>query len=421
MTVESPSILDQYRRVRLASAVIVEPLEPEDCCIQSMPDVSPLKWHLAHTTWFFETFVLKPGLPGYQTPDSRFESLFNSYYNSVGQQFARSERGFLSRPTFAEVLEYRQHVDDAMQTLLAGDPNPSLLNVVELGVHHEQQHQELMLMDIKHVFSRNPLDPVYRERDTEEATDLIQFDWVEFESSLVKIGHSGTDFCFDNETPEHQVYVEKFELANRLTTCGEYLEFINDGGYERPEFWLSEGWRVVKDCGWDAPLYWQLQGDQWSVFTLAGLKELNPSEPVCHVSYYEADAFARWSQCWLPQESYWETAARAKESKGGSFLESGHLHPQPGGASVDCGGLSQMFGDLWEWTRSPYIAYPGYRASRGALGEYNGKFMCNQMVLRGGCCATPESHFRLTYRNFYPAGARWPFTGIRLCRELGAD
>lgn len=419
--VDSPSILEQYRKVRLASAAIVAPLEPEDCCIQSMPEVSPLKWHLAHTTWFFETFVLKPGLPGYQTLDSRYEYLFNSYYNTVGQQYTRSERGFLSRPTFVEVLEYRRHVDDAMQTLLSTDADPSLLSVVELGVHHEQQHQELMLMDIKHVFSCNPLLPVYQERDAGGFSNETPLGWIEIESSLVKVGHSGAGFHFDNETPQHQVYVETFELANRLTTCGEYLEFINDGGYERPELWLSEGWRVVNERGWKAPLYWQPQGDQWSVFTLAGLRELDPGEPVCHVSYYEADAFARWSECWLPQESYWETAAGENGSTGGNFVESGRLHPRAASSDSEGSSSSQLFGDLWEWTRSPYIAYPGYRASSGALGEYNGKFMCNQMVLRGGCCATPESHFRLTYRNFYPADARWPFTGIRLCRELGGE
>ncbi len=424
---DAGSLAETFRSVRHASEVLCEPLGPEDCCIQSMPDVSPTKWHLAHTSWFFETFVLKGALPGFGSPDPQYEYLFNSYYNAVGRQYSRPRRGLLSRPTLAEVMQYRARIDEAMEELLATEPDQELLAIVELGTHHEQQHQELMLMDIKHVFSCNPLHPAYRELPASQEVDVAPLDWLKVDGSLQWMGHDGQGFAFDNETPQHRAYVDSFQIASRLVTCGEYLEFMNDKGYERPELWLSDAWSLIQQRRWNAPLYWQWQDGRWRIMTLGGMRDVNPSEPVCHVSYYEADAFARWKNCWLPRESVWETVA-SKQQLEGNFVEQGRLHPTPlpspgqsaGGlaSSFDRSSLpAQMFGDVWEWTCSPYSAYPGYRATEGALGEYNGKFMCNQMVLRGGSCVTPVSHIRATYRNFFPPDARWPFTGIRLTKE----
>ncbi len=417
---DSRLLADEFRAIRRASDALCEPLEPEDCCIQSMPDVSPTKWHLAHTSWFFETFVLKSALPGFRSPDPQYEYLFNSYYNTVGRQYARAERGLLSRPTLAEVMGYRARVDEAMEELfanyLASEPDQELLAVIEMGMHHEQQHQELMLMDIKHVFSRNPLRPAYRALPITLEEDVPPLNWLRFDGELQLIGHDGLGYAFDNETPQHRAYVESIQIADRLITCGEYLEFMDDRGYERPELWLSDAWNIIQARGWNAPFYWECEDGQWRIMTLGGMRDLNPSEPVCHVSFYEADAYARWMGCWLPRESVWETVASALRIKG-NFREEDRLHPTPLTSPNGTSGPAQMFGDVWEWTCSPYCAYPGYRARDGALGEYNGKFMCNQMVLRGGSCATPISHIRATYRNFFPPDARWPFTGIRLTKE----
>jgi ergothioneine biosynthesis protein EgtB len=419
---ESAMLADRYRNVRRASKAIFAPLEPEDCCIQSMPDVSPIKWHLAHTSWFFEAFVLKQALPDYRSPHPQYEYLFNSYYNTVGKQYARAQRGLLSRPTLPEVVAYRAHVDEAMERLfasqLAEESAQALLAIIELGTHHEQQHQELMLMDIKHVFSCNPLLPVFRDDllTTSEAS-VPPLKWLQYNGGLQTIGHDNSGFSFDNESPQHRAHVEPFQIADRLITCGEYLEFIEDKGYERPELWLSDGWNIVQSRGWNAPLYWLHEGNQWQIMTLGGMRDINRSEPVCHVSFYEAEAFARWMGCWLPRESAWEMVARELPRQG-NFQEQDSLQPIPLVPQTDTSSPAQMFGDVWEWTCSPYSPYPGYRANAGPLGEYNGKFMCNQMVLRGGSCATPSSHIRSTYRNFFPPDARWPFTGIRLTKEM---
>ena len=407
----------RYSDVRLLTERHCEPLCPEDCVIQSMPDTSPTRWHLAHVTWFFETFVLSEGLPDYTPFRTDFSYLFNSYYNSIGQPFARPNRGLLSRPTVAEVFEYRRAVDQRMQEfLLESDPDrlAPLLPVVEIGLHHEQQHQELLLTDIKHVFSCNPLYPTYQERSTQAAPDLPAIDWSSYEESMVWIGHDGKGFAFDNESPRHKVWLDPFLLANRLSTNEEYLQFIEDDGYARPELWLSAGWNQVCEQGWRSPLYWVKQDDGWWNFTLSGLRPVAPDEPVCHVSFFEADAFARWSKARLPTESEWESAAQNLKIQG-KFVEEAAFHPLPISDEASSG-PAQVFGDVWEWTASDYSAYPGYQPLEGALGEYNGKFMCNQYVLRGGSCATPKSHIRRTYRNFFPTESRWQFSGIRLAR-----
>jgi ergothioneine biosynthesis protein EgtB len=405
--------------VRQASADFCRPLTAEDCVIQSMPDASPTRWHLAHTTWFFETFVLAKEVRSYRPVNASYEYLFNSYYNAVGDPFPRPQRGLISRPTVADVWEYRYEIDRRMERLLESPRlfSGELLNVIELGLHHEQQHQELMHTDLKHAFSCNPLLPAYREQpesSTEKATPL---EWIHFEGGIYSIGHDGEGFAFDNETPRHCLFLEPFALANRPATNAEFLEFVNDGGYRRPELWLSLGWQTVQAECWQAPLYWRRSEDgPWREFTLAGLRPIRPQAPVCHLSYFEADAFARWRGARLPTEAEWEVAAQAAPTEGedirGHFVETGLLHPAP--ASERPHGLTQLFGDVWEWTSSSYAPYPGYRPLAGALGEYNGKFMCNQYVLRGGSCVTPQSHIRPTYRNFFPPEARWQFTGVRL-------
>ena len=415
----------RYRSVRRASETICAPLEVEDYCIQSMPDVSPTKWHLAHTSWFFETFVLAQALPTYVPPHAKYNFLFNSYYNAVGDRHLRPERGLLSRPTVAEIMDYREHVDDAMEDMLATNDelDDDLLSVIETGLHHEQQHQELMLMDIKHVFSCTPLRPAYRELTPPQVSDVRPLEWIPYEGELRWIGHDGEGFAFDNESPRHRTYVERFQIADRLITCGEFLEFIEDGGYQRPDLWLSDGWNIVQSQGWQAPLYWQRESDAWRIMTLGGMSDLNLSEPVSHVSFYEADAFASWMGCWLPRENAWEVIAAGLPIEG-NFVEQEQFQPLPPAANStrssagESGQPLQMFGDLWEWTCSPYGPFPGFRAADGALSEYNGKFMCNQMVLRGGSYGTPCTHIRPTYRNFFPPDARWPFTGIRLTKEL---
>ena len=412
------ALLIQYEHVRRATETLCTTLETEDYVVQSMPDASPVKWHLAHTSWFFETFVLGPeGAAG--PPDSAgYSYLFNSYYNAVGDRIPRPRRGLLSRPTVAEVYGYRAAVDDRMRTFLAGCDDRDLERLtplIVLGLNHEQQHQELILTDLKHAFAANPLLPVFRELGRAETVSPGPMRWVEYPGGVRAIGHEGPGFAFDNEGPRHEVFVRPYRLGDRLVTNGEFLEFMADGGYERPELWLSDGWNACQAQQWMAPLYWQGKASQWHAFTLGGLREVEPAEPVCHVSFYEADAYARWAGARLATEAEWELAA-ADSPITGNFVESGRLHPVPLPApSGDH--PSQLFGDVWEWTQSSYSPYPGYRPAAGALGEYNGKFMCNQIVLRGGSCATPRSHVRSTYRNFFPPDARWQFSGIRLAED----
>ncbi len=406
------SLGDRYRRVRAATTALCEPLEPEDFVVQSMPDASPAKWHLAHTTWFFEQFLLKPYLPGYRLFQAQFQYLFNSYYESVGPMHTRADRGLLTRPTVREVFAYRDHVDRYMDKFFERlGEDERLASTIELGLNHEQQHQELLLMDLKHLFSRNPTQPVYRDRMQMGTSEVMPMRFHTFDGGVQEIGATGKHFCFDNELPRHRVFTESFALADRLVVNSEYREFVRDGGYRRPGLWLSDGWATLKREGWTQPQYWSESLD--SEFTLAGVQPLDPATPVSHLSYYEADAFARWAQMRLPTEAEWEIAASSLAVQG-NFLDDGVLHPVPAGHADH---LHQVFGDLWEWTASPYAAYPGFRPLGGALGEYNGKFMCNQFVLRGGCCVTPREHVRATYRNFFYPHSRWQFAGVRLARE----
>jgi ergothioneine biosynthesis protein EgtB len=397
-----------YGAVRAATTALTAPLAPEDMAVQAMPDASPAKWHLAHTTWFFETFVLKHAAPRYRPFHPRFEYLFNSYYNGVGPQWYRPSRGLLTRPTAAEIMEYRGHVDDAMTRLLESGAFPE--PVVELGLQHEQQHQELILTDVKYLLSQNPLRPVYRPGSAATRTSPTPAGWIEGTPGVRAIGHHGIGFGFDNEFPRHDELIRPFRIADRLVTNGEYRAFIEDGGYRRPELWLADGWATVRDRRWEAPLYWAVEQGAFLLYTLTGFRPVDDAEPVCHLSFYEADAFARWRGARLPTEAEWEVTA-ADRALRGNFVENGRFHPAPGD------GDSQLFGDVWEWTASPYLAYPGYRPAAGTLGEYNAKFMCNQFVLRGGSCATPLSHIRATYRNFFPPEARWQFSGIRLAED----
>ena len=418
---------ERFAAIRRDSESLAANLSPEDQAIQSMPDVSPTKWHLAHTSWFFETFLLGPRDPAYRVFDPDFAYLFNSYYEAVGPRHPRPQRGLLSRPTIDMVGAYRDHVTEAMLRLIERADEAvwrEIAPLVELGLHHEQQHQELILMDIKHVFSVNPLLPAYQApRLHAVAAAPPTPGWVEFSGGLTEIGHDGSGFAFDNEGPRHKVWLEPFRLATHPVSCGEYLEFVEDGGYRRPEFWLSDGWATVQQQGWQAPLYWRCEpapgkaGGEWRIFTLSGERRVAPAEPVCHVSFYEADAFARWAGKRLPTEAEWEIAASDLPLMG-NLGDSDHFHPCPDGAEAGEGSLRQMIGDVWEWTASPYVPYPRFRAVSGAIGEYNGKFMSNQMVLRGGCAATPAEHIRATYRNFFPPSARWAFSGLRLAEDL---
>jgi ergothioneine biosynthesis protein EgtB len=411
-------LAEAYRSVRRCSEQLCEPLEIEDYVIQSMPDASPVKWHLAHTSWFFETFVLMALLPGYRPFDPRFAVLFNSYYNAVGPRWPRSQRGLLSRPTVAEVYAYRKHVNHGMETLFQ-PPHRALLeqaaNALIVGLNHEQQHQELIVTDVKHALAGNPLRPVYRRRPPATGRRPAG-GWTAFPAGLSMIGREGEGFAFDNESPRHQTYLQEFRLADRLVTNGEYMKFLSDGAYDRPELWLSDGWAARQSEAWAAPLYWVREGGEWFATTHGGFQPVDLAEPVCHVSFYEADAYARWAGARLPTEAEWETAASSVRITG-HFLEAGNFHPAAVVASDDGGPLFQLYGDVWQWTASPYVGYPGYAPLPGALGEYNGKFMCNQMVLRGASCATPRTHARRTYRNFFPPNARWQFTGIRLARD----
>jgi ergothioneine biosynthesis protein EgtB len=409
--------VDEYLHIRSRSEALAEPLEVEDQCIQTIPEVSPTKWHLAHVSWFFETFLLKPFLTGYREFHPRFGYLFNSYYYGVGHMHPRPNRGLLSRPTLDEVLAYRRHVDGYMQQLLKAPAHPQREEILlrcEVGLHHEQQHQELMVTDIKHVLASNPLQPAYAElpRSTGRAAPLR---WLAFDGGLTEIGAAGKAFAYDNECPRHPVYLQPFRLASRPVSNGEYLAFVADGGYEHAEYWLADGWAVIGREGWRMPLYWEQHEGAWYEMTLGGLRQLDSEAPVAHLSYFEADAYARWAGGRLPTEAEWELAAQGVAVTG-NFAGTGCLQPMPA-EQPGAGELQQLYGDVWEWTQSPYVAYPGFRPLSGALGEYNGKFMCGQFVLRGGSCATPDGHIRATYRNFFYPHDRWQFSGLRLAED----
>ena len=414
----------RFHQIRKFTNSLCVGLEPEDCVVQSMPDVSPTKWHLAHTAWFFETFILKKFVSEYQAEIPEYAYLFNSYYNAAGDMHRRDLRGLISRPTVTEAQRYRDSIDSHIDDLLSNS-DQSLLDEVEpllvLGMHHEQQHQELLITDIKHVFAQNPLHPVFRRRNRDLASrEIFPIQFIDFEETVTGIGHDGGEFAYDNESPRHRALIPAFSLATRPVTNGEYIAFIEDNGYNRSEFWLSLGWMTVNEQRWTAPLYWTKRDGTWWNFTLSGQRPVDQSEPVTHVSYFEADAYANWAGARLPTEFEWERAASRCPVEG-NFVETESFHPapaQPGvSAEKSVNHLHQMFGHVWEWTRSAYSPYPGYRAAPGALGEYNGKFMCNQYVLRGGSCATSRTHIRRTYRNFFQPEKRWQFTGIRLARD----
>ena len=423
---DKPASLDRLRarfhRVRSLSEELVETLEIEDFVVQTCADVSPMKWHLAHTSWFFETFVLQVYDNSYRTPNSKYGELFNSYYNSVGPQFSRPNRGTLSRPTVSEVMAYREIVTSKTTEFLEGLPEELTQDVstrIELGINHEQQHQELMLTDIKHVFGQNPLLPSYVSREEFPAADPVTPQWCEFEGGLCDMGYSGDGFSFDNECPQHTVFLQPYALCTELVTQGEFLEFMDAGGYANHSLWLSDGWDRVQNEQWTHPLYWHKKNqDEWFVMTLSGLKKLDPNAPVCHLSFFEADAYARWRGCRLPTESEWEHAAVKNggvASSKGTLLEDKIYHPVGKTTKNDLR-MRHLFGEVWEWTSSAYTPFPGYRAGPGALGEYNGKFMNAQRVLRGGSCASSLEHLRPSYRNFFQPEKRWQFSGLRLAR-----
>ncbi|KJS05886.1 MAG: hypothetical protein VR73_11290 [Gammaproteobacteria bacterium BRH_c0] len=411
------TIAAQFQRVRANSIALCEPLELEDYGLQAMASTSPPKWHLAHTTWFFETFVLVPYIHNYQRWHPAFEHLFNSYYNGIGTPFSRPQRGLLSRPSVSEVMEYRRAIDERILTLLESSQTlgRNILETIELGLHHEQQHQELLLTDLKYSFHVNPLQPAYRaSRRPAEVTQAEPEDpWVAFEGGVVEVGAEGQGFCFDNETPRHRQYLEPFCLAWRPVSNSDVLAFMADGGYQRPELWLADGWDLVQRERLTAPLYWQRSDNGWRHFTLAGQVPLVANQTACHLSYYEADAYARWAWARLPTEAEWEHAAKS-QVVAGNFIDTGQCHPD---VAVSSSPLAQLFGDVWEWTSSSYSPYPGYAPAAGAIGEYNGKFMCNQMVLRGGSCVSDRAHIRATYRNFFYPADRWQFSGLRLARS----
>ncbi len=406
----------RYSDVRDRTEALAAPLGPEDQVVQSMPDCSPTKWHRAHTTWFFDQFVLEPD----PAPETRF--LWNSYYEAVGERHPRDRRGLLTRPTCDEVASYRRSIDEQVLDALPS-MSAARLDLVELGCHHEEQHQELLLMDAKHLLAQNPLRPAYASTRVGRARgDGGTWGWVGHDGGVVEVGHDGRGFHFDNEAPRHEVLLVPFALADRLVSCGDWLDFMADGGYERPELWMSDGWATVQAAGWEAPLYWERTDGRaggWSVFTLGGLRPVDAAEPVVHVSWYEADAFARWAGHRLPTEEEWEAVAHPLGAEGleGSFLDTDVLHPRAPGRHRNGAPPRQLFGEVWQWTASPYSPYPGFHPAEGAVGEYNGKFMVNQQVLRGGCCATPRGHARTTYRNFFPPAARWAFSGLRLAAD----
>ena len=408
-------LAQRYRDVRAATEALCAPLVTEDYVVSSMPDVSPTKWHLAHTSWFFETFILTPHLATYRALDARYAYLFNSYYVQAGERHCRAQRGLVTRPTVGQVYAYRAWIDDAMSRLLteiAGDHAHPAWPLIEMGLHHEQQHQELLLTDIKHVFFTNPMRPAYRSTRLPESPFVAQ-GWQTVDAGVYDIGHEGSGFHFDNEAPRHRTYLAGCRIAHRLTTNAEFAEFVRDGGYSRPELWLSAGWATVQEQGWQAPLYWEHVDGAWHEFTLAGTHPIDLHAPVTHVSHHEADAFARWAQLRLPTEPEWEVSAR-EHPLSGRFVDAGLFHPSADARS----GPQQHVGDVWQWTQSAYLAYPGFQPAAGAIGEYNGKFMSDQWILRGASCATPATHARHSYRNFFPSDARWQFSGIRLAGDL---
>jgi len=399
----------RFAETRAMTMRLTEFLSAEDQMLQSMPEASPVKWHLAHTTWFFETFILIPNSTNYRPFDRNFQYIFNSYYKQLGGHPYRGARGLMSRPALEQVHAYRKHVERGMMEFLPQAEGEEL-SLLELGLNHEQQHQELILTDIKHGLWSGPLRPEPLA-DQAMQIDTRKLVWLEVDGGVHAIGHDGQGFAFDNEGPRHEVLLQPFQIASRLVTNGEYLEFMTDGGYCRPELWLSDGWDAVNTQGWNAPLYWERQDVGWRQFVMNGMKAVDPAEPVCHISYYEAEAYARWAGARLPLEAEWETVA-TRNSARGTLLEDGIWQPQAARGN----GFQQVFGDVWEWTASPYMAYPGFAPAAGAVGEYNGKFMCNQFVLRGGSCATPANHIRASYRNFFPPHARWQFSGLRLAK-----
>jgi len=413
-------LASRYDSVRTFTEQLAEPLSAEDQTVQTMPDVSPTKWHRAHTTWFFETFVLGQHRPGYECVDPAYAFLFNSYYETVGPRHPRPERGVLSRPGIAEIAHYRAVVDDAMGELLDGDLGDDVAGLIELGLHHEQQHQELLLMDIKHVLGASPLYPGYRPVPPAAPLTPVSRRWIEHPGGVAAVGHEDETFAFDNETPRHDVLLAPFAVASTLVTCGEWAEFMADGGYRRPDLWMSDGWAAVQREEWEAPGYWHCGDDGWALHTLGGARPVDPAEPVVHVSWYEADAFARWVGCRLPSEAEWEAVAATRPGGAADRPAPGldtaglagcGLHPAPAGTTGD---PEQWKGAVWQWTASPYTPYPGFRPAAGAVGEYNGKFMVNQQVLRGGACVTPAAHTRTTYRNFFYPASRWAFSGLRV-------
>ena len=411
-------LINHYKNIRNFTEALCEPLETEDYVIQSMPDVSPTKWHLGHTSWFFEAFVLGDVDSNYKSIHPLYTYLFNSYYIQIGERWDRPNRGLLSRPTVKDIYRYRNFVDNNVIQFIENCDEKSYekyATIIEIGLNHEQQHQELLLTDIKHVLSFNPLNPVYSSKVIKSSDDIPKISWKEFEGGIIEIGSDGSSFNYDNETPRHKEFINPFKIANRLVTNNEYLEFIEDGGYSNSPLWLSDGWATIESDGWKSPLYWEKKDGEWWNFTLNGFRKVNPAEPVTHISYYEADAFASWKDARLPTEAEWEVAARDLQYKG-NFVENLNFHPVPIETEEDS--LKQMYGDVWEWTQSSYLPYPGYKVLPGALGEYNGKFMSNQMVLRGGSCATSETHIRNTYRNFFHPHSRWQFMGIRLAKEI---
>lgn len=409
-------LIEKFNRIRTFTEEITDPLEIEDYVIQVAENASPAKWHLAHTTWFFETFLLEKELEDYDPIHPQYSYLFNSYYLQTGVPHCRARRGNISRPTVKQVFEYRESINEHVINLIENATDEQYEEwgpIIEIGIHHEQQHQELLMTDLKYMFSQNPLNIAYKKVDRLKVKSVSELSWSSFKEGVYEVGHKDNDFGYDNEFPRHKTYIHDFELANRLVTNAEFIEFIESGAYGEPKWWLDEGFSTVRDDGWKAPLHWKKKDGEWWQFTLSGMEKVDPNEPVTHMSYYEADAFARWKGYRLPTEEEWEVAAESLKIEG-NFADAGHLQPIALQNAKE--GLQQMFGEVWQWTQSAYSPYPGYEPLPGALGEYNGKFMCNQYVLRGGSCATSKSHFRKTYRNFFHANERWQFTGIRLAR-----